>query len=45
MIATLYDIHGNLAVDLVRRSTPYEGAPEPERSRAEMLAEYTRIGL
>ena len=32
-------------LDLIHRYTPYEGAPVPERSRAEVLAEYTRIGL
>ncbi|HEY4413956.1 MAG TPA: metallophosphoesterase family protein [Gaiellaceae bacterium] len=32
-------------LDLVHRFTPYAGAPVPERSRAETLAEYTRIGL
>jgi putative phosphoesterase len=32
-------------LDLVHRHTAYEGAPEPERSRAEMLAEFTKIGL
>ena len=32
-------------LDLERRFTPYEGAPVPERSRAEVLAEYTQIGL
>ncbi len=32
-------------LDLVHRFTPYEGAPAPEHTRAETLAEYTRIGL
>lgn len=32
-------------LDLVQRFTPYEGAPPPERSRAEALAEFTRVGL
>ena len=32
-------------LDLAHRFTPYEGAPVPERSRAETLAEYTRVGL
>jgi hypothetical protein len=32
-------------VDLEHRFTPYEGAQAPERTRAEMLAEYIRIGL
>ena len=32
-------------LELVHRFTPYEGAPMPERSRADALAEYTRIGL
>ena len=32
-------------LDLVHRFTPYDGARAPERSRAETLAEYTRIGL
>ena len=32
-------------LDLDHRFTPYEGAPAPERTRAETLAEYTRIGL
>ena len=32
-------------LDLVHRFTPYEGAPVPERSRAETLAEYTSVGL
>ena len=32
-------------LDLVHRFTPYEGAPAPERTRADTLAEYTRIGL
>jgi len=32
-------------LDLVHRRTPYEGATQPERSRADMLAEYTSIGL
>ncbi|HZR96222.1 MAG TPA: YfcE family phosphodiesterase [Gaiellaceae bacterium] len=32
-------------LDLEHRFTPYEGAPVPERARAEMLAHYTDIGL
>jgi len=32
-------------LDLEHRFTPYEGAPAPEHTRAETLAEYTRIGL
>jgi putative phosphoesterase len=32
-------------LDLEPRFTPYEGAPVPEHTRAETLAEYTRIGL
>jgi putative phosphoesterase len=32
-------------LDLVHRFTPYEGAPTPEQSRADALAEFTRIGL
>jgi len=32
-------------LDLEHRFTPYEGAPVPERARAEMLAHYTEIGL
>ena len=32
-------------VDLVHRRTPYDGAPEPERSRAETLAAFTERGL
>lgn len=32
-------------LDLVHRHTRYEGATEPEHSRAEMLAKYTDIGL
>ncbi|HEY2073758.1 MAG TPA: metallophosphoesterase family protein [Gaiellaceae bacterium] len=32
-------------LDLEPRRTRYEGAPEEERSRAETLVEYTRIGL
>jgi len=32
-------------LDLVHRFTPYAGAPAPQRSRADVLAEYTRIGL
>ncbi len=32
-------------LDLEHRFTPYDGASAPERTRAETLAEYTRIGL
>ncbi|HVH51782.1 MAG TPA: YfcE family phosphodiesterase [Gaiellaceae bacterium] len=32
-------------LDLVHRFTPYEGARARERSRADALAEFTRIGL
>jgi putative phosphoesterase len=32
-------------LDLVHRFTPYEGAPTPEQSRADALAQFTRIGL
>jgi putative phosphoesterase len=32
-------------LDLEHRFTSYEGAPAPERTRAEALAEFTRIGL
>ena len=32
-------------LDLVHRFTPYDGAPAPEHTREEALAEYTRIGL
>jgi putative phosphoesterase len=32
-------------LDLVHRYTPYDGAPVPNPSRAEALAEFTRIGL
>ena len=32
-------------LDLEHRFTPYEGAPEPEQSRAEMLAKFTELGL
>jgi len=32
-------------LDLVHRFTPYEGAPMPDRPRAEMLAKFTDIGL
>lgn len=32
-------------LDLEHRLTPYEGAPAPEHTRAEALAEFTRIGL
>ena len=32
-------------LDLEHRFTPYEGARVPEHTRAETLAEYTRIGL
>jgi putative phosphoesterase len=32
-------------LDLEHRFTPYAGAPPPERSRAEMLAHFTDIGL
>jgi putative phosphoesterase len=32
-------------LDLERRFTPYEGAPAPEHTREEALAEFTRIGL
>jgi putative phosphoesterase len=32
-------------LDLAHRFTPYEGAPTPEHSRAETLAEYTELGL
>jgi len=31
--------------DLEHRFTPYAGAPAPERTRADALAEFTRIGL
>jgi putative phosphoesterase len=32
-------------LDLVHRFTPYDGAPAPERTREDALAEFTRIGL
>lgn len=32
-------------LDLEHRFTPYEGAPVPERSRTDMLAHFTSIGL
>lgn len=32
-------------LDLEHRFTPYEGAPEPEQPRAEMLAKFTELGL
>ena len=32
-------------LDLEHRFTPYEGAPPPERTREETLAEYTELGL
>jgi hypothetical protein len=48
-IATLYDIHGNLAaleaVSSARLRADDEGAPEPEHSRDEHLKHRTDIGL
>jgi putative phosphoesterase len=32
-------------LDLAHRFTPYDGAPAPERTREDALAEFTRIGL